>query len=121
MKRQSNVTKRDLVVRISEETEFIQTDVHAVLQHFLDSLADALIRGETIELRNFGVFKVRHVKARVGRNPHEPARAIAIPPRAIVKFAAGKELSAQVERLSPRLQEKNQNQPAASVSPVAVS
>lgn len=59
MNRQPNITKRDLVVRISKETGVIQSDVYAVLQHLLDGLAEALSRGETIELRNFGVFKVR--------------------------------------------------------------
>jgi len=33
----------------------------------------AVAKGETVELRNFGVFEVKVRKARVGRNPNAPA------------------------------------------------
>jgi len=94
------MTKRDLVVQISNDTGMIQQDVHAVVQRALDILADAMAKGETVELRNFGVFEVKLRKARVGRNPNEPSHDVRIPPRAVVKFKAGKELRVQVLKLS---------------------
>ena len=65
------LTKRDLVVRISEETGLIQTQVFDVVQKTLDYIAEALAKGDKVELRNFGVFDVKIRKARVGRNPEQ--------------------------------------------------
>jgi len=85
-----NLTKRDLVVRISNETGLVQQDVFDVLQKTLDYITDALADGQNVELRNFGVFEVRLTKSRVGRNPNRPEKDVVIPARATVKFKAGK-------------------------------
>jgi len=95
------MTKRDLVVRISEETGLIQEQVLSVVQRTLDYISEALAKGETIELRNFGVFEVKIRKARIGRNPNSPEKDVPIPPRAIVKFKPGKEMRDAVLRLTP--------------------
>ncbi len=95
------LTKRDLVVRISSETGLVQQQVLDVVQKTLDYIADALAKGEKVELRNFGVFEVKVRKARVGRNPNSPERDVPIPQRAVVKFKAGKEMRAEVLKLSP--------------------
>ena len=55
------MTKRDLVVKIAEETGFIQSDVANVVQCTLDFIAADLMAGNTIELRNFGVFEIKAV------------------------------------------------------------
>ena len=86
----TNMTKRDLVVRISEETGLIQQDVYAVIQKTLDYIVEALSKGETIEFRNFGVFEVRQRKQRIGRNPNKPEQVVTIPERKVVKFKPGK-------------------------------
>ncbi|MFM7102578.1 MAG: HU family DNA-binding protein, partial [Verrucomicrobiota bacterium] len=80
------MTKRDLVVRISQETGLIQEHVLDVVQKTLDQMSEALAKGETIELRNFGVFEVKIRRARIGRNPNSPEKDVPIPPRAVVKF-----------------------------------
>jgi nucleoid DNA-binding protein len=95
------MTKRDLVLRISEETGLVQQQVLEVVQKTLDYITEALAKGETVELRNFGVFEVKVRKARIGRNPNAPATDVPIPPRAIVKFKAGKEMRETVIKLSP--------------------
>lgn len=95
------LTKRDLVVRISEETGLIQTQVFDVVQKTLDYIAEALAKGDKVELRNFGVFDVKIRKARVGRNPNRPEKDVPIPSRAMVKFKAGKEMRAEVLKLTP--------------------
>jgi len=66
------LTKRELVMRISEETGLIQTQVFDVIQKTLDQISEALAKGGKVELRNFGVFEVKVRKARVGRNPNKP-------------------------------------------------
>jgi nucleoid DNA-binding protein len=93
------MTKRDLVVRISSETGLIQEQVLDVVQLTLDYISEALAKGETIELRNFGVFEVKLRKARIGRNPNSPAKDVPIPPRAVVKFKPGKEMREAVIKL----------------------
>ena len=92
------MTKRELVVRIAEETGLIQQDVYTVVQKTLDYITESLTKGETIEFRDFGVFEVRTRKARIGRNPNQPDNIVEIPPRKVVKFKPGKEMR---ERLNP--------------------
>ncbi|HYE30974.1 MAG TPA: HU family DNA-binding protein [Methylomirabilota bacterium] len=94
------MTKRDLVVRISEETGLKQQDVFRVVQKTLDYVAEALAAGRKVELRNFGVFEVKIRKARVGRNPNSPQNDVPIPPRAVVKFKPGKEMREDVLKLT---------------------
>ena len=53
------MTKRELIMRISDETGLIQQDVQAVLQKSLDYIVDALKENNSVEFRNFGVFEVR--------------------------------------------------------------
>lgn len=96
------LTKRDLVIRISNETGLVQQQVLDVIQKTLDYIAEALAKGDKVELRNFGVFEVKVRKARVGRNPNAPEKDVPIPERAVVKFKAGKEMRADVFKLSPK-------------------
>ncbi len=96
------LTKRDLVIRISEETGLIQTQVFEVLQKTLNYITESLAKGDKVELRNFGVFDVKIRKARVGRNPNKPEKDVPIPARAMVKFKAGKEMKAEVLKLTPK-------------------
>lgn len=91
-----NLTKRDLVVRISNETGLVQQEVFDVIQKTLDYITDALADGQNVELRNFGVFEVRLTKSRVGRNPNKPETDVVIPARATVKFKAGKVMRQRV-------------------------
>lgn len=87
---QKRTTKRDLVMRIAEETGLIQQDVHNVIQKTLDYITESLARGEEVEFRNFGVFELCERKKRIGRNPNRPEQVVTIPTRKVVKFRAGK-------------------------------
>src|SRR5438270_9573033 len=104
------LTKRDLVIRISEDTELVQQQVLDIVQKTLDYIAEALARGDKVELRNFGVFEVKTRKARIGRNPNAPTTDVPIPARAVVKFKPGKEMRVEVLKLPSN----NQAQPSAS-------
>ncbi|MDB6123551.1 MAG: integration host factor subunit beta [Pedosphaera sp.] len=95
------MTKRDLVIRISNETGLVQQQVLDVVQKTLDYIAEALSKGDKVELRNFGVFEVKVRKARIGRNPNAPATDVPIPQRSVVKFKPGKEMRAEVLKLTP--------------------
>ena len=94
------MTKRDLVVKIAKETGFIQNDVAVIVQKTLDSIVEDLTAGNTIELRNFGVFEIKVRKSCKGRNPNKPKDEGVIPERTVVKFRAGTELKEAVEKLN---------------------
>jgi nucleoid DNA-binding protein len=59
--------------------------------------------GKGVEFREFGVFTTRLTKQRVGRNPKKPEQEVLIPPRAIVKFKAGKIMKQRVLERTPQL------------------
>ena len=65
----SNITKKDLVEKISDRTGLTQVDTKIVVDSFLDSVAKALQSGSNIEIRGFGRFKVKKKRARTARNP----------------------------------------------------
>lgn len=90
------MTKRELVVRISKETNIIQEDVHTVIQKTLDYITEALVNNDHVEFRDFGVFEVTTRKSRIGRNPRKPQDVVQIPERRVVKFKAGKKMKAEV-------------------------
>lgn len=91
-----STTKRDMVMKIAEETDMIQQDVYKVIQKTLDHIVDSLARGENVELRNFGVFEVRQREQRIGRNPNKPDQIYTIPKRNVVKFKPGKVMKERV-------------------------
>ena len=90
------VTKRELATRVrlamKPELKLHQSQVTEVISETLDAIRDSLANGKTVELRNFGVFKIETRKQRIGRNPKKPGVDIQIPERSVVKFRAGKEL-----------------------------
>ncbi len=90
------MTKRDMVVRIAEETGLIQQDVHTVIQKSLDMIVESLAAGKNVELRNFGVFQLKERKQRIGRNPNRPEQVVTIPSCRIVKFKPGKVMKHRV-------------------------
>ena len=75
----SKLTKRDIVVSISNQTGMVQHQVFDVVQRTLDHITDSLARNVAVELRNFGVFQPRLTKPRVGRNPNQPGSSFVIP------------------------------------------
>ena len=95
------MTKRDLVMLLSEETGLKQKQVSGIVQKALDHISGALSKGYKVELRNFGIFEIKIRKARIGRNPNNPGVEVPIPQRATVRFKPGKEMRAEVLKLSP--------------------
>ncbi len=82
------LTKKELLIAISEETGLSQVDVKRVLQRAFAHIIDSLKEGKTIELRNFGVFKVKQRAPRRGRNP-KTGQEVPVPSRRVVVFKPG--------------------------------
>ena len=90
------MTKKDIVLKIAEETGLKQVDVKQVVQKTLDHITTALSKGETVELRNFGVFKVKARRSRIGRNP-KTGTTVPIPERKVVAFKVGMVMKQKVK------------------------
>src|SRR5256885_8264215 len=112
----AKLTKRDIVVAISNQTGMVQHQVFDIVQRTLDKITDSLANNVPVELRNFGIFQPRLTKPRVGRNPNQPGSSFVIPSRATVKFKAGKVMRQRVEKLSRELKEA-----AAKKTPAAAT
>lgn len=90
------MTKRDIVVRIAEKADLKQVDVKKTVQLMLDCIIEALTKGDTVELRNFGIFKVRERRPRVGRNP-KTGVTVSIPEKKVVSFKSGMVMKKKVK------------------------
>ncbi len=90
------MTKKDIILKVSDETNIKQIDVKRIVQKTFDYVVEALARGEKIELRNFGVFKVKQRKSRTGRNPRT-GQVVPVPPRKVVVFKPGLEMKQKIK------------------------
>ena len=86
------MTKSELIQRIAElNPHLYQRDVERIVSTIFDEIADALARGDRVELRGFGAFSVKQRGARVGRNPRTGA-AVQVAEKSIPFFKTGKQL-----------------------------
>jgi integration host factor subunit beta len=64
--------KSELIERIAAENPHLyQRDVEKIVNAILDTITTALTRGDRVELRGFGMFRVKRRDARTGRNPRD--------------------------------------------------
>ena len=82
------MTKKEIITRIADHSDIKQIDVKKVVQMTLDIIIESLSKAETVELRNFGIFKVKSRKSRLGRNP-KTGQSVEIPEKKVVTFKAG--------------------------------
>ena len=90
------MTKKDIVMKIAEETGLKQIDVKEIVQRTFDIIVDSLTEGDKVELRNFGIFKVKTRKGRMGRNPRTGDN-VSIPDKKVVSFKAGMKMKVDVK------------------------
>ena len=82
------ITKKDIVLQIANDTGIKQIYVKRIVQKALDAITSSLVKGETVELRNFGIFKVKSRKGRTGRNPRT-GQEVPVPPKKVAIFKPG--------------------------------
>ncbi|MET0752426.1 MAG: integration host factor subunit beta [Pyrinomonadaceae bacterium] len=85
------MTKADLVEKVANEAEMTKKDAEQLVEIIFDSIISTLNKGEKIELRGFGSFRVRQRNARQGRNP-KTGDSVKIPAKRVAYFKPGKEL-----------------------------
>jgi len=82
------MTKKDIAKNIAEAVSLPQLTVQEIIQMLFDGITEILVEEGGIELRNFGVFKVKDRKARKARNPRT-GESVMVPARKVVTFKAG--------------------------------
>ncbi|MBI4697486.1 MAG: integration host factor subunit beta [Nitrospirae bacterium] len=93
------MTKSSLIEKISEKAEGLtkkQTEV--VIETVFESIKEALTKGDKVEIRGFGNFKLRSRLARKARNPKTGA-AVEVEPKKVPYFKVGKELREMVNKV----------------------
>ena len=91
------LTRAELVDQVAEAADLTKKHADVVLETVLSNIVEALRRGEKVELRGFGTFRLRHRDARRGRNPKTGGR-VDVPPKLIPYFKPGKQLKAQINQ-----------------------
>jgi integration host factor subunit beta len=94
--------KSELVLKISEQNPHLyQRDVENIVNAILNTIADALSRGDRVELRGFGAFSVKKRDARTGRNPRT-GETVPVSEKVIPVFKTGKEMRARLNEAKPK-------------------
>jgi DNA-binding protein HU-beta len=94
---EESMNKADLVDRIAGACNISKAQATTAIDTTVDSVADALRKGDRVALIGFGTFSVSQRTARNGRNPQTGA-AIKIAARKVAKFTPGNELKKVVNK-----------------------
>tara|TARA_B100001123_G_C15283834_1_gene1014940 strand:+ start:611 stop:895 length:285 start_codon:yes stop_codon:yes gene_type:complete len=70
---------------------FLKNDLEKVLNLVLNEMISALAKGENVEIRGFGSFKIKQLKSRIGRNPKDGSK-VNIPAKRKIHWKMSKEL-----------------------------
>ena len=89
------MTKAELVDHVAATVSLSKSQTEAVLTQCFQAIMDALQAGESVELRGFGRFQLRHRHPRAGRNPRT-GETVHIPAKAVPTFTAGKAFQERV-------------------------
>src|ERR1700724_3205152 len=86
-----SMTKAELVEEVSRVSDLTKKHSEVIVDTVFRSITTALHRGEKIELRGFGSFRLRRREPRKGRNP-KTGDKVDVPPKKVPYFKPGKEL-----------------------------
>ena len=96
------MTKFNLIQKLMERSNTLaQQDDKTIVITIFSSMADALAKGERIEIRGFGNFTVRTYQSYKGRNPRTGTK-VDVLPKKLPFFKVGKELKERVDKPSTR-------------------
>ena len=73
------MNKAELITKMAEKSELTKKEAEAALNAFMQSVEEALVEGDKVQLVGFGTFETRERAARQGRNPRNPEEVIEIP------------------------------------------
>lgn len=85
------MNKVDIINRLAEEAKLNQKVAKIAVDTIVESMKEAIIKGERVEIRGFGSFTMRNYKAYKGRNP-KTGEIVDVKPKRLPYFKVGKEL-----------------------------
>ncbi len=89
------MTRADMIESVAKRARIPVAQAELVVEEVFDCMVKAMRKGEHVELRGFGTFDVRSYGAYAGRNPMT-GETIAVKPKRLPHFKAGKELASRV-------------------------
>jgi integration host factor subunit beta len=90
------MNKLELISALKDEADISKSEAAKVVQIFFEYMADAMTRGERVEIRGLCSFYVKDYKSYVGRNP-KTGEKVTIQPKKLPFFKSGKELKERVD------------------------
>lgn len=96
-RKQDHMNKAELIDAVAEQAGVTKKDAASMLDATLDSIAAALVAGDSVRLTGFGTFEIKARAARTGRNPRTK-EAVQIPASKSPAFKPGKTLKETVNR-----------------------
>lgn len=91
------MTKSDIVDIVSSSTGISKFETEAVVKGFMDTVIDSMKKGENIELRGFGSFKVVKRAQRVARNP-KTNQEVMVPAQFVPVLKVSKDFKSAVNK-----------------------
>ena len=92
------MTKSELIEAISRKQKHLPAkDVELAVKHLLDLMSDSLAKGERIEIRGFGSYKVKKKNARYARNPRTGEKVF-VDDHFVPTFKFSKDFKSSVDR-----------------------
>lgn len=85
------MNKSELIKTLAEQKGLHVDDSAEIVGAFVDSIKEALVRGDRVEIRGFGSFKIKEYRGYVGRNP-KTGSVVDVTPKKLPFFRPGKEL-----------------------------
>jgi integration host factor subunit beta len=90
------MNKSQLITKLADRTGVPRKTVEQAVNIMFESMTEALVRGNRIEVRGFGSFATKLYKPYTGRNPRT-GTTIQVPPKRLPFFKAGKETKELVD------------------------
>ena len=106
-----SMTKAELVEEVSRVSDLTKKHSEVIVDTVFKSIIDALHRGEKIELRGFGSFRLRKREPRKGRNP-KTGDKVDVPPKKVPYFKPGKELKELINREAEACRSRGRGDPS---------
>jgi integration host factor subunit beta len=86
------MVRSELVLRLaSHYPDLYASELERIVDRFFGEVANALVRGDRVELRGFGALTLRRHPARIGRNP-APGAPVKVPAKYVTHFTPGKRI-----------------------------
>jgi integration host factor subunit beta len=90
------MNKLDLISALKTDANITKAEAARVVQIFFDHMAEAMARGERLEIRGLCSFFVKNYKSYTGRNP-KTGEKVTIKPKKLPFFKCGKELKQRAD------------------------